>query len=104
MVAFHPGNVLTNFVSEADGFIHSMYSLALKSKVMQKLFAMILPDEGADTAVWLATKEPRKDWQPGNYYYKRKITKTHKLADDEKTARSLWDQSEKMTGIQYPKM
>ena len=102
MASFHPGNVLTNFASEADGFIHSMYSLALKSKIMQALFAMIGPEEGADTLVWLATTEPGKDWQPGNYYYKRRITKTHKLADDPVVAKSLWEQSETMTGCKYP--
>ena len=102
MASFHPGNVLTNFASEADGFIHSMYSLALKSKIMQALFAMIGPEEGADTLVWLATTEPGKDWQPGNYYYKRKIAKTHKLADDPAVAKSLWEQSEKMCGLTYP--
>ena len=102
MASFHPGNVLTNFASEADGFIHSMYSLALKSKIMQALFAMIGPEEGADTLVWLATTEPGKDWQPGNYYYKRKIARTHKLADDPATAKSLWEQSEKLCGVTYP--
>ncbi len=102
MVSFHPGNVLTNFASEADGFIHSMYSLALKSKIMQALFAMIGPEEGADTLVWLATTEPGKDWQPGNYYYKRRITKTHKLADDPVVAKSLWEQSERLCGVTYP--
>ena len=102
MVSFHPGNVLTNFASEADGFIHSIYSLALKSKIMQALFAMIGPEEGADTLVWLATTEPGKDWQPGNYYYKRKIARTHKLADDPATAKSLWEQSEKLCGVTYP--
>ena len=102
MVSFHPGNVLTNFASEADGFIHSMYSLALKSKIMQALFAMIGPDEGADTLVWLTSTEPGKDWQPGNYYYKRRITKTHKLADDPVVAKSLWEQSEKLCGVTYP--
>lgn len=102
MASFHPGNVLTNFASEADGFIHSMYSLALKSKIMQALFVMIGPEEGADTLVWLATTEPDKDWQPGNYYYKRKIARTHKLADDPAVAKSLWEQSEKMCGLTYP--
>lgn len=102
MASFHPGNVLTNFASEADGFIHSMYSLALKSKIMQALFAMIGPEEGADTLVWLATTEPGKDWQPGNYYYKRKIARTHKLADDPAVAKSLWEQSEKMCRLTYP--
>ena len=63
---------------------------------------MIGPEEGADTLVWLATTEPGKDWQPGNYYYKRRIARTHKLADDPATAKSLWEQSEKLCGVTYP--
>ncbi|MBA1434723.1 SDR family NAD(P)-dependent oxidoreductase [Bombilactobacillus bombi] len=103
MVAFHPGNVLSNFASEAEGFIHGMYSFALRSKFAQRIFSMIPPDQGADTGVWLATTQPVKDWQPGQYYYKRKIAKPHKLANDSEVARSLWDQSEKMAGVVYPK-
>ena len=102
MASFHPGNVMTNFASEADGFIHSLYKSAIKSGFTRKIFSMIGPDEGADTLVWLASTEPGKDWQPGNYYYKRKIAKTHKLADDPATAKSLWEQSEKLCGVTYP--
>ena len=102
MASFHPGNVMTNFASEADGFIHSLYKSAIKSGFTRKIFSMIGPDEGADTLVWLASTEPGKDWQPGNYYYKRKIAKIHKLADDPATAKSLWEQSEKLCGVTYP--
>lgn len=103
MVAFHPGNVLTNFASEAEGFIHTMYSFALRSKIVQRIFSMIPPELGADTGVWLATTQPGKDWEPGQYYYKRKMAKPHKLANSPEVARSLWDQSENMAGIVYPK-
>ena len=102
MVAFHPGNVLTNFASEADGFIHALYNSASKNSFTRKIFSMIDSDKGADTAVWLATTTPNKDWKPGEYYYKRKITKTHKLAYDPNIAKSLWEQSEKMTNVKYP--
>lgn len=103
MVAFHPGNVLSNFASGAEGFIHTMYSFALRSKIVQRIFSMILPEQGADTGVWLATTQPGKDWQPGQYYYKRKITKPDKLANDPEVARSLWEQSEQMADVIYPK-
>lgn len=102
MVAFHPGNVLSSFAAGADGFIHTMYQFAVKFKFAQKLFAMIQPEEATDTPVWLATTTPGKDWKPGEYYYKRKITKAHKMAYDEAIARSLWEQSEKMAGVKYP--
>ena len=102
MVSFHPGNVITNFASGSDGMIKGMYTASMKSKLVKKLLVMITPEEGADTPVWLATTEAGKDWQPGNYYYKRKIAKTHKLADDPAVAKSLWEQSEKMCGLTYP--
>lgn len=103
MVSFHPGNVLSNFSSGAEGFIHGMYSFAFRSKFAQRIFSMIQPDQGADTGIWLATTQPGKDWKPGQYYYKRKVTKPHKLANDSEVARSLWDQSENMVGAVYPK-
>ncbi len=104
MVAFYPGNVLTSFAKEANGLMRGMYRFAQRHKFAQKILAMIPPEQGADTAVWLATTTPGKDWQPGEYYYKRKIAKAHKLAYDEETARSLWEQSEKMAGVKYPSL
>ncbi|MFD0896574.1 SDR family NAD(P)-dependent oxidoreductase [Loigolactobacillus binensis] len=97
MVAFHPGNVVTNFGAESPGMMHVMYHT-----FVQKLMGMIPPEKGADTAIWLATTTPGKDWQPGEYYYKRKIAKAHKLAYDKDIARSLWTQSEEMIGERYP--
>lgn len=97
MVAFHPGNVVTNFGAESPGMMHVMYHT-----FVQKLMGMIPPEKGADTAIWLATTTPNKDWQPGEYYYKHKIIKAHKLAYDKDIARSLWEQSETMIGEKYP--
>lgn len=96
-VSLHPGYVATNFASGTNGFMKFMYQTPLRS-----LVRMMTPEKGADTLVWLATTTPEKDWQPGEYYYKRKISKAHALAYDEDTARSLWEQSEKMTSATYP--
>lgn len=104
MVAFHPGNVLTSFGSDATGPIKLMYKFAMRSKLVKKMLVMIQPEQGADTAVWLATTTPSKDWQPGEYYYKREIAKAHKFAYEEAIAHSLWEQSEKMTGSKFPSL
>ena len=104
MASFHPGVVTTNFTSESDGMLRALYKTALRADRLRKLAGMLTPEEGAETAVWLASTQPGVDWQPGNYYVKRKIAKTHRLADDPAAARSLWIQSEKMIGFSYPKL
>lgn len=93
-VAFHPGNVATSFAHDSSGFLHFMYQSPLK-----RFARLITPETGADTLVWLATSKPGKDWQPGEYYYKRAIEKTNKVVDDPIIARSLWEQSEKMVEL-----
>lgn len=90
-VAFHPGGVATNFGNEAIGLVKFIYHSPLK-----KYLGLITPAKGADTLVWLATTEPRKDWTPGEYYVKRKIAKANNKAYDPKLATSLWKQSAAM--------
>lgn len=91
-VAFHPGNVATSFALDSTSFLRFIYHSRLKG-----LTGLITPEKGADTLVWLATSKPGRDWQPGQYYYRRSITKTNKLASDPSIADSLWKQSERMT-------
>jgi NAD(P)-dependent dehydrogenase (short-subunit alcohol dehydrogenase family) len=90
-VAFHPGGVATNFGSEASGIVKFLYHSPFK-----KYLGLISPAQGADTLVWLATTEPRKDWTPGEYYVKRKVAKANTKAYDPKLATLLWKQSETM--------
>ncbi|MEO9179565.1 MAG: SDR family oxidoreductase [Candidatus Saccharimonadales bacterium] len=93
-VAFHPGNVATNFASQSGGILKLIYHSPFK-----KLFRLITPAKGADTVVWLATTRPGKDWTTGQYYVKRKIAKASPLAYDPVLARSLWEQSASMARI-----
>lgn len=93
-VSLHPGNVATNFASNSSSLLRFVYHSPLK-----RFLGLITPEQGADTIVWLATTKPGKDWQPGEYYYKRKIEGAHKLAYDDSVAKSLWDQSAKMANI-----
>lgn len=91
-VAFHPGNVATSFASDSNSLLRFMYQSPLK-----RLAGLISPEDGAKTLVWLASTKPGVDWQPGQYYYKQKATKTNSVANDERVAESLWQQSETMT-------
>lgn len=90
-VVFHPGGVATNFGNEANGIVKFLYHSPFK-----KYLGLITPAKGADTLVWLATTEPRKDWTPGEYYVKRKVAKASTKAYDPDLATSLWEQSEAM--------
>lgn len=91
-VAFHPGVVRTNFSSEFGGGWSLLYTSFLKH-------LLISPAAGADTLVWLATSEPRKDWKPGEYYVKRKIQKSSPQSQDPQLAHDLWEKSAKMLFI-----
>lgn len=88
--AFHPGGVATNVADRAAGPIKSFY----ESKLGRRM--MLTPEQGADTLVWLASSTPRKDWVSGEYYYRRRISKTAKQAYDDKLATELWEASEEL--------
>lgn len=95
VVAFHPGNVATSFAKDSNSLLRFVYQTPLKH-----LMRLSTPEKGTDTAIWLATTAPGVDWQPGEYYVSRKITEANKLAYDETIAKSLWEQSAKMIGLQ----
>jgi NAD(P)-dependent dehydrogenase (short-subunit alcohol dehydrogenase family) len=90
--AFHPGVVRTSFSSEFGGGWSFVYTTFLKH-------LLISPAEGADTLVWLATSEPRKDWKPGEYYVKRKIRKSSQQSQNPELAHDLWEKSAKLLSI-----
>jgi NAD(P)-dependent dehydrogenase (short-subunit alcohol dehydrogenase family) len=89
-VAFHPGNIATNFSSEATTPFRIVYTSVLKHLVLAS------PEKGADTLVWLCEGIPNKDWTPGKYYVNRKPHKTNKQADDTALAEKLWKRSTEM--------
>ncbi|MOA60226.1 hypothetical protein D3C78_1850510 [compost metagenome] len=65
---------------------------------LKNLF-LIGPEAGADTLVWLATSRPGVDWQPGEYYYKRKPGRKHKQASDPELAKRFFDASARLVGL-----
>jgi len=64
-----------------------------------KYLALISPDRGADTLVWLVNGTPGSDWVSGGYYERRRPAKTNPQADDVTLARELWDRSAEMVGL-----
>ena len=90
--AFHPGGVATNFAAESTSPMRIVYTSALRR-------ALISPEKGADTLVWLATTEPGTQWVSGEYYEKRRIAKANAQAADAGLARELWERSAAMVAL-----
>ena len=86
--AFHPGNVASNFGSEAqDWWIRAAYRTPIRHLVM------IGPEHGSDELVWLASATPGVDWLSGEYYVNHKVGRANPRAYDPELATALWDRS-----------
>lgn len=92
-VAFHPGTIATGFASESTSLMRFVYQTPLRHLVLRG------PETGAEQLVWLATTTPGVDWEPGEYYEKRRVTKTSMQAYDGMLAEALWDESARRTGL-----
>ena len=92
-VAFHPGNVATSFGTQSQ-------SRLMKFIATNRLTRSLLttPEKGADQLVWFSESRPGIDWQPAEYYEKRKPARTNPQAGDADLARRLWDRSEQLIG------
>jgi NAD(P)-dependent dehydrogenase (short-subunit alcohol dehydrogenase family) len=86
-VAFHPGDVASNFGEKGTLAVR----LFMKSPL--KRFLLISPEEAADTPTWLASSTPEVDWQSGDYFVKRKAAPYNLQADDQEVCKALWDVS-----------
>lgn len=82
--AVHPGGVNTN-LGEGNKVWYAFLGRFVKK-------FMISPEKGADTQVWLAIS-PEMEGQNGGYYYKRRLRKMSKQAQDQKLAVELWNVS-----------
>jgi NAD(P)-dependent dehydrogenase (short-subunit alcohol dehydrogenase family) len=90
--SLHPGFVSTRFGDQSGG----MLSFAVRAA---KAFA-ISPEKGAETIIYLASSGDVAKAN-GLYYFKcRPATPTKEALDDD-SARRLWQESEKLTGIAY---
>ena len=90
--SLHPGFVSTRFGDQSGG----MLSLAVRAA---KAFA-ISPGKGAQTIIYLASSAEAADAN-GLYFYQCKPASPTKQAQDDSSARKLWQESEKLAGISY---
>ena len=79
----HPGFVKTGFGKNNNGFI------GIVIKFLMAFFA-IKVEEGAETIIFLATNNEVKNIS-GEYFYKSKINKPSKFAENQNSADLLWD-------------
>jgi NAD(P)-dependent dehydrogenase (short-subunit alcohol dehydrogenase family) len=87
----HPGAVATNIgVDRKTGFGKSLMGLT-------KYF-FLSPDQGAQTAIWLASSDEVSGYS-GLYFFKKKAAKVANLAEDSECSEKLWSLSETMTGL-----
>lgn len=88
----HPGAVGTSIgVNRETGFGRGVL------KLLSRFF--LTPEQGADTAILLATA-PELDGVSGQYYYRRKIKELTPRAEDTEAAARLWKWSLEQTGLE----
>lgn len=99
--SFHPGVVASNFASAAGGFIGRIFRFASAHALMRRIGRIVMPDEAADTPVWLSEEIQGGDLLSGEYYCRRRVRKTHSLLHDSAARAALWSISEKMTDVSF---
>lgn len=87
----HPGVVATNIVVDRQTGFGSLIA-----RLMKHFF--ISPEQGADTAIYLATS-PEVQGISGQYFCRKGPITSSALSYDLGTAELLWDLSEQMTGL-----
>jgi len=88
----HPGFVGTRFGHNTTGF------MAWAMKIAQN-FALT-PEQGAETIIYLASSED-VEGKTGGYYEKKKLVQPSRAAQNDETARKLWDLSARIAGVGF---
>jgi NAD(P)-dependent dehydrogenase (short-subunit alcohol dehydrogenase family) len=85
--AMHPGAVDSNFITHADE----------SSQATMRTYAMLTPEAGADTLVWLATaEEPGRT--SGGYFHERRPRPPNPVVEDAAYVQRFWTETEKLLG------
>lgn len=91
--SLHPGAVGTQIgVDRNSGFGKSVLKLLS--------YVFLTPEQGAETAIYLASS-PEVTGVNGKYFYRKKITETSALAADREQSKKLWEWSEKQVQFHW---
>ena len=88
--SLHPGAVATNIWKGSMGPFSFLGNIS-------NLF-LITPEEGAETPVYLASS-PEVEGATGRYYDRKREKQSSAESRDQVTAKKLWDESGRMTGL-----
>ena len=86
----HPGAVATKLLAD-------YMRVPVVGGALAKTFG-VSPEQGADTVVYLAAA-PEVARVSGGYFTNRRETRSSPASYDEATARRLWEESERLTGL-----
>jgi len=92
-VAFHPGNVASNFASGTTSNWRFVYNTPLRH------IALVSPEKGTRTLLWLVNGTPGTTWTPGLFYARNKPKIPTPQAWDDALAASLWNRSAELAGL-----
>ncbi|MHA7274837.1 SDR family NAD(P)-dependent oxidoreductase [Arthrobacter sp. TMT4-20] len=93
-VAFHPGNVATNFASDTTSFMRFIYQTPLKK------LNLISAEKGGANLTWFVEGIAGETWQSGAYYNQRKLsTKVNPQVREDALVDGLWERSAALVGI-----
>jgi NAD(P)-dependent dehydrogenase (short-subunit alcohol dehydrogenase family) len=87
--SLHPGFVSTRFGDSSGGMFQRLIQVA-------KLFA-ISPEQGAETILYLSTSDDVAKVS-GKYFYKCRAVNPTRDAQDDASARRLWEETERLAG------
>lgn len=87
----HPGTVYTGFGNSGSKFFQKLIKIGGP--------LLMSPQKGARTSIYLATSPEVKD-TTGEYFIKKKVKKTTKLAQNMDYAQRIWDWTKSLTDVQ----
>ena len=93
-MAFHPGNVATNFAADTTNLMRFLYHTPLRH------LALISAERGGSNLTWAIEGLPGSDWASGSYYDQRKLAKRiNPQMNDDSLVDLLWERSADMVGV-----
>jgi len=93
-MAFHPGNVATNFAADTTNLMRFLYHTPLRR------LALISAEKGGANLTWAITGRPGVDWTSGTYYDQRTVAKrVNPRMYDDALVDQLWERSAHLVGV-----